>query len=93
MQYNFNPYQQPNTMYQNQYGQQTLYNSNNTMNNRQEVVRVNGMNGANAYQLPPNSSILLLDDSAPIVWLKITDGAGYPTLTPYDIVPHKKDIK
>lgn len=56
---------------------------------RQEIVRVNGRNGAEAYQLAPNSSILLLDESAPIVWVKMTDGAGYPTLTPYDISPHQ----
>lgn len=52
-----------------------------------QVTRVNGENGAKAYQLPPNSSILLLDESAPVVWLKTTDGAGYPTITPYDIKP------
>ena len=58
---------------------------------KQEVVRVNGKNGAEAFQLPPNSSILLLDETAPIVWLKITDGAGYPTITPYDINPHQTE--
>ena len=42
---------------------------------RQEVVRVNGEGGANAYQLMPNSSALLLDETAPIVWLVTTDGA------------------
>jgi hypothetical protein len=33
----------------------------------QEVVRVNGRNGAEAYQMAPNSSVLLLDESAPVV--------------------------
>jgi hypothetical protein len=55
----------------------------------QQVTRVSGQNGAQAYTLPPNSSALLLDETAPIVWLKTTDGAGYPTLTPYDIIPHQ----
>ena len=55
--------------------------------NKQEVVRVNGRNGANAYQMAPNSSILLLDETAPIVWLKTTDGASYPTVTGYSITP------
>lgn len=54
-----------------------------------EVTRVNGEGGANAYQMPPNSSALLLDATAPIVWLKTTDGAGYPSLTPYSITPYK----
>ena len=54
---------------------------------RQEVVRVNGRNGANAYQMAPNSSILLLDETAPVIWLKTTDGASYPTVTGYTITP------
>lgn len=58
---------------------------------RSEVIRVNGRNGAEAYQLAANSSILLLDESAPIVWLKATDGAGYPTITPYSITPYQPE--
>ena len=54
---------------------------------RQEIVRVNGRGGAEAYQLAPNSSALLLDTTAPVVWLKTTDGAGYPTVAAYDIAP------
>lgn len=54
----------------------------------QEVVKVNGINGVNAYQMAPNSSVLLLDTTAPMVWLVQTDGAGYKTNTPYDITPH-----
>ena len=52
---------------------------------RQEIVRVNGENGARAFNLPPNSSVLLLDETAPIVWVAQTDGAGYKTVTPYTI--------
>ena len=55
---------------------------------RMEVIRVNGENGADAFQLGPNSSVLLLDETAPIVWLVQTDGAGYKTKTPYDIMVH-----
>lgn len=57
----------------------------------QQVVKVNGRNGAEMYQIPANSSVLLLDESAPIVWLKMTDGAGYPTLTPYTITPYEPE--
>ena len=53
-----------------------------------EVIRVSGENGADAFQMGPNSSVLLLDETAPIVWLVQTDGAGYKTKTPYDIAPH-----
>ena len=56
---------------------------------QQQVVKVNGENGARAFQLAPNGSALLLDESGAIVWLITSDGAGYKTLTPYDITPHK----
>lgn len=56
---------------------------------RQEVVKVNGENGARAYQMPPNSSALLLDESGVIVWLVTTDGAGYKSVAPFDISPHE----
>lgn len=55
-----------------------------------DIVKVNGENGANAFQMGPNSRILLLDENNPIVWLVQTDGAGYKTVEPYDILPHKK---
>lgn len=54
-----------------------------------QITRVNGRNGADAYRLAPNSSILLLDENDPLVWLKTTDGAGYPTITPYSIAPYQ----
>ena len=56
-----------------------------------EIIKVSGENGAKAYQMAPNSSILLLDETAPLVWLKTTDGAGYPTITPYSIAPYKAE--
>lgn len=59
---------------------------------RQEIVHVNGENGARAYQMAPNSNILLLDDTAPIIWLAQTDGAGYKTVNAYNITPHQPEI-
>ncbi len=57
----------------------------------QQIVRVNGENGARTYQMLPNSSALLLDETAPLVWLAQTDGAGYKTVTPYKIEPYTPD--
>lgn len=54
-----------------------------------QVVKVNGENGARAYQIGPNSSALLLDESGLMVWLCTTDGAGYKTVSAYDISPHQ----
>lgn len=56
---------------------------------RQEVVKVNGENGARAFPIGANSSALLLDESGALVWLVTTDGAGYKTVSPFDIAPHQ----
>ena len=55
-----------------------------------QVVRVNGENGAKAFSIGANSSVLLLDETQPVVWLKVTDGASYATVTPYKITPLEK---
>ena len=52
---------------------------------KMEIIKVNGEAGAKAFRMAPNSSALLLDDTAPIVWLVTTDGAGYLTTIPYRI--------
>lgn len=74
-------YGQPFGMGQNPYS---------NMFQTQQIIKVNGEPGAMAYQMPANSSALLLDESAPIVWLAQTDGAGYKTVTPYKIEPYQK---
>jgi len=77
--------------YNNQIYQSILQGiqQNNPMG-RQEVTKVSGRPGAEAFQMGPDSSALLLDTSAPIVWLAQTDGAGYKSLQPYDIKPHEE---
>lgn len=57
---------------------------------QQNIIKVNGENGARAYQMMPNSSALLLDETQPVIWLVQTDGAGYKTCTPYTIKPFEK---
>ena len=74
----FNPYQQ--LQLQQQQMQQP----------QQEVVKVNGENGARAYPMGANSSALLLDSSGLLVWLVTSDGAGYKTVSAYDITPHQE---
>ena len=60
-----------------------------------EIIKVSGRNGAEAFEMGPNSTILLLDTTAPIVWYKETDGAGYPKLVPYQIaqIPEQEPEK
>lgn len=55
---------------------------------QQDITSVNGKAGADKYQMGPNSKVLLLDTTQPVVWLKVTDGAGYATLDGYDLTPH-----
>lgn len=81
-----NPYLNPYGF--GNYGQ---YMPNMPNQNQQQVTRVSGENGAKAYQIGANSSALLLDESGLMVWLCTTDGAGYKTVTAYDITPHKSE--
>ena len=61
------------------------------MQQQQQVTRVSGENGARAYAIGANSSAMLLYEGGMIVWLVTTDGAGYKTVTPYDIKPHQAE--
>lgn len=92
--YNYNPYN----------GSYGSFNTNmnnyipNVQNSLQrqiqgDILKVSGINGVNALNLAPNTSVLALDETAPIVWLISADGAGYKTPTPYDITPHKDEQK
>ena len=59
---------------------------------RYEIVKVKGEAGARAFQMAPNSSILLADETNPnLIWLVQTDGAGYLTPTPLDVSVHKQE--
>lgn len=50
---------------------------------KQKVQTVHGAEGARAYPLAPDSSVLLLDDTQKIVWCKITDVVGVITVVGY----------
>lgn len=56
-----------------------------------EIVKVNGEAGAHAFQMAPNSSIFLADaTNSNLIWLVQTDGAGYLTATPLDVMVHQE---
>ena len=55
-----------------------------------EIIKVRGRESAQAVNLAPNCSALLLDETAPIVWLCMADGVGRVTATPYDIKVHEQ---
>ena len=71
-------------MFQNPYasllGQTPYYNQ--PMNNQlfpqqitQNLIRVNGIEGAKAYQMSANSTVALFDTNEDIMYIKSTDGA------------------
>lgn len=83
----YNPYQQYNP-----YGYAPVSQQNgagSVLPQQSQIIRVNGKNGAEAFRMAPDSSILLMDENDPIVWLKTSDGAGYCTVTPYTIAPYQ----
>ena len=79
--------------YMNQYGAPNMQQTNPYLYNlpHYEVIKVHGREGANAFQMGPNSSIILADDTNPIVWFVQTDGAGYKTVSPFKIVPEQEE--
>lgn len=84
-------YQNPNTLYpQLNQALGQLQSFAQPQPFQQRIVEVSGRDGANAFQMGPDSSALLLDNTAPIVWVVRTDGAGYKTLAPFDITPHEE---
>ena len=78
--------------YMNPYGMQQNYQPF-PAGPQMQVTKVNGENGARSFQLGPNSSALLLDESGLMVWLVTTDGAAYRTVAAYDIIPHQEAPK
>ena len=87
--YGYNQPYMPGMM-QNQY-QQRLAQMEQASMPRYDIIHVTGENGARSFRMAPNSNALLMDDTAPIIWLCQSDGAGYHTVTPYSIAPYQAE--
>ena len=57
---------------------------------QQQVLQANGKPSIDALRMSPNSSVLIMDSTAPLVWLCTSDSLGNVSSTPYDISPHKE---
>lgn len=91
-------------MFQNPYAslmpQQNQY-YNPQMNNQQflpqiqtqNLIRVNGIEGAKAYQMSANSIVSLFDANDDIMYIKSTDGAGFPSIRTFSFTEVKEDNK
>lgn len=53
----------------------------------QELIRVTGIEGAKAYQMAPNSVVPLFDANNDIMYIKSTDGAGFPSIRAFSFTP------
>ena len=45
-----------------------------------QILKVNGLDGAKAFQTKPNSSVALFDANEDIFYVKSTDAANFPTI-------------
>lgn len=65
-------------------GASLLQNSLATYNLNQSqpetLKQVTGIEGAKAYQTPPNSTVALFDSNSDYMYIKSTDSGGYPTI-------------
>ena len=50
----------------------------------QNIQYVNGKQSAESYQMPSNSSVILMDSNLPRFYLKKTDASGMATVKAYD---------
>lgn len=74
-----NPY--ASLMPQNQFYPQSMNNQQIIPQEQpQNLIRVNGIDGAKAYQMPANSTVSLFDSNEDIMYIKNTDGAGFPSI-------------
>ena len=55
---------------------------------KQQVLQANGKASIDALRLAPNSSVLVMDATAPIIWLCVSDGIVTVTAKAYDITEH-----
>lgn len=82
-------------MFQNPYaslmGQNQFYNPQmmnptpiQPQEQAQNLIRVNGIDGAKAYQMPANSTVALFDSNEDVMYVKSTDGAGFPSIRTFE---------
>ena len=88
-----NPYAslmpQQNQYYNPQMNNQQIYPQVQTQN----LIRVNGIEGAKAYQMSANSIVSLFDANEDIMYIKSTDGAGFPSIRTFSFTEVKEENK
>ena len=72
-----------------QYGFQTTIPT--FQNNAVQLTKVSGLDGAKAYQMPANSAVALFHESEDVMYIKTTDGAGFPTIKVFRFEPVQEE--
>ena len=67
------------------------YQMNQNILPPQQILQANGKASIDALRMSPNSSVLIADQTAPIVWRCISDGLGNVSAEAFDIIPHKDE--
>lgn len=57
----------------------------------QQLLTADGKASIDKIRMRPNSSVPIFDNTAPIVWICVSDGLGNVTSTPYDLLPHEEN--
>ena len=78
----YNPYQM------NPFGYMPQQPSIPNVLQQQQITQVSGKASVDTIQLAPNSSLLAMDTTAPIVWMCVSDGVGKVTSKPFSITPY-----
>lgn len=52
--------------------------------NNNNLIRVNGLEGAKAYQIYPNSTVALFDSNDDLMYIKSCDMAGFPVIRTFE---------
>ena len=86
-----NPY--ANLLAQNQYYNPQMNNQPLPQQITQNPIRVNGIEGAKAYQMSANSTVALFDSNEDIMYIKTTDGAGFPSIRTFSFTEVKEQNK
>lgn len=56
------------------------------MGQNQGLIRVNGLEGAKAYQVAPRDTVALFDGNDDVFYVKSADDGGFPTIKAYRFV-------
>ena len=58
----------------------------------QQILQANGKASIDALRMSPNSSVLIADQTQPIIWRCISDSLGNVSSSAFDITPHKDEV-